>query len=210
MFTHQRSCMLCLGSAVVLVLTLLAPVTARAEEEVVALAPAGPSWDEMSGYGSVEASRAEISALVAAVPVPSWDQTSGYGAVEASRATIGNPGASPTQVPADVRWAPAGTSTAGSASEASHAVRPGDLPAVLARGTRAESPTLWAILFPEDAGRATSEDRVANALFGDESRGSGSVDVTAPNARPSADASSITPIGLHAMARSGVAVPARS
>ena len=37
-----------------------------AAEEVLAPAPAVPSWDETSGYGSVEASRAAASALHAA------------------------------------------------------------------------------------------------------------------------------------------------
>jgi hypothetical protein len=61
------------------------------------LAPAAaPSWDETSGYGSVEDSRAAAAALLAPVAAPSWDETSGYGAVEASRATIGHPAASTT------------------------------------------------------------------------------------------------------------------
>jgi hypothetical protein len=66
-------------------LILVAPVAGFARESVLVMAPvAAPSWDETSGYGSVEASRAAASAALA--PDPSWDTTSGYGAVEASRA----------------------------------------------------------------------------------------------------------------------------
>jgi hypothetical protein len=89
----------------VFAITLAAPIAVDAEEQVVAeeqilvaqeqvpaLAPvAGPSWDETSGYGSVEASRAAASALLAPSAAPSWDDTSGYGSVEASRASIGYP-----------------------------------------------------------------------------------------------------------------------
>src|SRR5918999_1121546 len=68
----------------VFAITLAAPIAVHAEEQVVveeqilaaeeqvpALAPvAGPSWDETSGYGSVEASRAAIG---------HDDEVSGYG-----------------------------------------------------------------------------------------------------------------------------------
>jgi hypothetical protein len=55
--------------------------TLAVEDQVPALAPAaGPSWDEMSGYSSVEASRAANA--LAALPVVIT-----------------------TQVPSDVRWA---------------------------------------------------------------------------------------------------------
>jgi hypothetical protein len=98
--------------AAVLAVALCAPVAVNAEDEVIeviaaeeqilAAAPALPSWDESSGYGSVEASRAELSALlsgqvisgqeqalaVTAAAAKSWDETSGYGSVEASR--VGN------------------------------------------------------------------------------------------------------------------------
>ena len=43
-----------------------------AQEPVPALAPAVPSWDESSGYGSVEANRAAASALLAPVAGPAW------------------------------------------------------------------------------------------------------------------------------------------
>ena len=65
------------------------------EEQVLAAAPADLSWDESSGYGSVEASRAAASALYAPVADPSWDDTSGYGSVEASRAEMALDGAHP-------------------------------------------------------------------------------------------------------------------
>ena len=89
--------------AAVLAFALAAPIAVHAEDEVIAdeqvlateeqdpaLAPAIPSWDEASGYGSVEASRAAASAMLAPVAAPSWDDTSGYGSVEASRAAIGH------------------------------------------------------------------------------------------------------------------------
>jgi len=79
----------------VLLFVLAAPAAVNAEDEVItaadqilAAAPAALSWDETSGYGSVEASRAAASALLAAGTAPSWDDTSGYGSVEASRAAV--------------------------------------------------------------------------------------------------------------------------
>lgn len=54
-----------------LAIALAAPVIAQTEDDAVALAPAVPSWDETSGYGSVEAIRAEraITAVIA-LPAP--------------------------------------------------------------------------------------------------------------------------------------------
>jgi hypothetical protein len=98
----------------VLTFALSAPITVDAEEQVVAeeqivaaeeqvpaLAPvAGPSWNESSGYGSVEASRAAIGHddgvsdygptghEASAAMGLSWDEMSGYGSVEASRAEV--------------------------------------------------------------------------------------------------------------------------
>jgi hypothetical protein len=81
----------------VLTFALSAPFAVNAEDEVIVsleeeqvptAAPAAPSWDEASGYGSVEASRAAVSALCAAGTASSWDDTSGYGSVEASRAEV--------------------------------------------------------------------------------------------------------------------------
>jgi hypothetical protein len=98
----------------VLTFALSAPITVDAEEQVVAeeqilaaeeqipalAAVAGPSWDESSGYGSVEASRAAIGHddgvseygptghEASAAMGLSWDEMSGYGSVEASRAEV--------------------------------------------------------------------------------------------------------------------------
>src|SRR5688572_2555997 len=69
-------------------LTAVLPITGNAEEQPVAMAPAGASWEEESGYRSVEASRAASSALLAPMAGLSWDETSGYGAVEMSRAMV--------------------------------------------------------------------------------------------------------------------------
>jgi hypothetical protein len=101
MFTIHRSRMAVSAVIAVLTFTLCAPIAVNAEEQVIAdeqviaaegqdpaLAPAAPSWDESSGYGSVEASRAAASALFAPGTTSSWDDTSGYGSVEASRAEI--------------------------------------------------------------------------------------------------------------------------
>jgi hypothetical protein len=93
MFTIQRSRTTVAAFVAVLTFTLAAPIAVHAEDEVIAAeeqilaaAPAAPSWDETSGYGSVEASRAAASTLLTAGAAPSWDDTSGYGSVEASRA----------------------------------------------------------------------------------------------------------------------------
>jgi hypothetical protein len=106
--------------AAVLTFALAAPIAVNADDEgiavekqVLAAAPAAPSWDERSGYGSVEASRAANALAALSVLITSqvssdvrwapeqalehamdplvtaaiaWDETSGYGAVEASRA----------------------------------------------------------------------------------------------------------------------------
>jgi hypothetical protein len=129
---------------------------------------AAPSWDETSRYGSVEASRAAAAALLAPFASSSWDDTSGYGSVEASRAANAlqaQPGAVTTQVPADVRWAPARALVTGAAPLSS----PDAVPTALAWRTRAESALLWSILHQESAVKANSDDRIANALFGEQS-----------------------------------------
>ena len=95
--------------AAVLIFAFVAPIAVNAddgviaaEEQILAEASAAPSWDETSGYGSVEASRAELSTVVSSEVISgqeqalviveaaarSWDETSGYGSVEASRATM--------------------------------------------------------------------------------------------------------------------------
>jgi hypothetical protein len=117
------------------------------EEALFAVLATGQSWDETSGYGSVEASRA-ANALPAA------------------------PAASTTQVPADVRWAPGGVIAPESSVEARGGANPDYLPAALASGTRTESAHLATVALPDDAVRVNpSDDRIAAALFDDEPSG---------------------------------------
>jgi hypothetical protein len=52
------------------------PFSARTSFAAV---PTTSSWDETSGYGSVETSRATASRLLAPAAAPSWDETRGYG-----------------------------------------------------------------------------------------------------------------------------------
>jgi hypothetical protein len=72
------------------------------EERLLAIVAAAPSWDDTSGYGSVEASRATIGH-----PTSSTTNEAAllaqFRAIE--RALSLSPGAD-QQVPADVRWAP--------------------------------------------------------------------------------------------------------
>jgi hypothetical protein len=143
-----------------------APTTGTSAEQtrVLAAQQALQSQD----LGSVQ----EEALIMVVAAGQSWDQTSGYGSVEASRATIGHPVASTTQVPADVRLAPEGTIGQESSIEASLAVSPDYLPVALERGTRAESPVLWIILHRDDSVSVNpSDDRIAAALFDDEPRG---------------------------------------
>ena len=86
MRTIHRFHTLVLVIATVFAMTIIAPIAAHAEEQILVMAPAGSSWEEESGYQSVEASRAAASSLRAPVAAPTWDEASGYGAVEASRA----------------------------------------------------------------------------------------------------------------------------
>src|SRR6187431_1763008 len=99
MQTVHRFRAMFLITVVVVAFTLIAPGAITAQEESVAgeqllaeqeqdslLAPTVPSWDETSGYGSVEASRTAASALFAPVAGPSWDESSGYASVERTRA----------------------------------------------------------------------------------------------------------------------------
>jgi hypothetical protein len=58
MSTNQRSRMSLVGIAAILSFVLVAPVGAQEDDPTTDLAPAVPSWDESSGYGTVEASRA--------------------------------------------------------------------------------------------------------------------------------------------------------
>ena len=61
MSTIQRSRTAVPALIAVLMFALSAPVPVIAQDEDLALAPAGPTWDETSGYGSVEASRATVA-----------------------------------------------------------------------------------------------------------------------------------------------------
>jgi hypothetical protein len=188
MSMNHRSRSLVFGFATVFAFTLLAPAAVTAQEEAAVLAPvAAPSVDETSAdevraIRAVAAERALLTgdigsmqeehlvAIVAAAP--SWDETSGYDAVEASRASIGHPAASTTQVPADVRWAPAGVIAPESSIEARGGANRDYLPAALASGTRTESAHLATVALPNEAVRVNpSDDRIAAALFADEPRG---------------------------------------
>src|SRR5215218_2300571 len=109
------------------------------EEALLAVVSAGQSWDEMSGYGSLEASRAANALPVAPV-------------------------AGRTQVPADARWAPARTI----GQESSRAASLDYLPVALGTGTRSESVHLATIALGGDAVSVNpSDDRMAAALFTD-------------------------------------------
>jgi len=162
------------------------------EEHLLALVAAAPSWDEISGYGAVEASRAMIAYPVSSSSAAqtrllaaqralqggdlgsvqenslravvsagqSWDETSGYRSVEASRAANAIPvaaAANSTQVPGDVRWAPAGTIEPESSSAASRAGSPDYLAVALGTGTRLESVHLATIALPDDSVSAYGE-----------------------------------------------------
>ena len=137
-------------------------------EQVPALAPAVSSWDESSGYGSVEASRAAASALLAPVAGPSWDETSGYGSVERTRAEMtaslsgeldsGQEQAAALAAAAAMSWDETSGYGSVEVSRAANALPEApaasmssqDYPVVLDRGTRAESAILWTILHREE------------------------------------------------------------
>jgi hypothetical protein len=105
MSTSNRSRMIFSAFVAVLTFALCAPIAVNAdevtaEEPILAAAPAAPSWDESSGYSSVEASRAGVNSSVsgevissqeralamAAAAAASWDEATGYGSLETSRA----------------------------------------------------------------------------------------------------------------------------
>lgn len=183
--------------AAVLTFALVAPIAVNADdgviaavEQVLAAEPVAPSWDELSGYVSVERTRADVSALWSSAVIPDqehalayaaaaaaalWDVTSGYGSVEATRAAnalAAAPAAFTSQVPADVRWAPAGTIGQESSIGASLAVSLDYLPVALGTGRRSESAHLATIALAVDAVSVNpSDDRIAAALFDDEPRG---------------------------------------
>jgi hypothetical protein len=60
MRTIHRSGLSLFGMASVLVGALVGPLAVEAEDQLLGLAPFAPSWDDGSGYGSVEAIRAGI------------------------------------------------------------------------------------------------------------------------------------------------------
>ena len=204
MSTIHRSRTIISSFAAVFMLALSAPIAVHAEDPVVpveeqALAPAsipGPSVSVADSRVSA-AQQALLSpdlgsmqeeALLAVVAASSsWDETSGYRAVEAARAANALPAAPAvimSQVPSDVRWAPAltGADPTGDESSGYHAFEasraaargatsPDSLLTALATGQRSESAHLATVPLPGDAVRANSDDRIANALFGDASRG---------------------------------------
>ena len=102
MFTVRRSRTTFVAIAALFAIALVAPAAAQVDDQPLAAAPTGPSWDETSGYGTVEVSRATIGhdglasgeasgttgREASAAIGYSWDETSGYGSVEASRATV--------------------------------------------------------------------------------------------------------------------------
>jgi hypothetical protein len=179
-----------------LAIALSAPVMAQTEDDGVAMAPAVPSWDETSGYGSVEAIRAE-RAITAVLALPA--------SVDPSRVTTARDalrsgrlgGVQEEAMAAIVAAATTWDDTSGYGSiEALRAARslpvanqvpsdvrwapastaedvarvgtnsPNDLSAALVSGQRAESAHLATVPLPSQAVSVNSEDRIANALFG--------------------------------------------
>ena len=164
MLNIPRSRKTLLGLAAMLTVSLVSPIVVAAQQDALAAAPALPSWEDTSGYASVETNRATI----AFAAVSSWEDSSGYASVETSRAAIAPSDAFTSQVPADVRWAPARTIAPMSSIEAirvtaaqqallstdlgsmqeealtiiveaNPVASPDYLPAALAAGTRSES-----------------------------------------------------------------------
>jgi hypothetical protein len=136
MFTPHRPSTLIPAFVAILTFALSTPIAVHAEDQTPADEP-------------VLAAEGQVPALTP-VAGPSWDETSGYRSVEVSRAE-----------------APVA---------ASGATSPDDLPAALASGQRAESAHLATAPLPDASGGANSDDRIANALFGDEASGDGSVE----------------------------------
>jgi hypothetical protein len=165
---------------------LLAPIAGQAETPTFAPAPVDASAvRHVMGSGGLGSSMEE-TILSLAPAAPSWDQTSGYGTVEAIRALRALPSAGgiTTQVPSDVRWAPVAAASWDATSgygvvEAVRAARaisiaPASaeyLAAALARGDRAESAHLATIALPASQAPApyipaNSDDRIAAAFVG--------------------------------------------
>ena len=85
MLAIQQSRTAITAFATVLMFALSTPLVVTAEEQPLAMAPAAPSWEEASGYASVETSRAESASYPALMAGTTWEATSGYRSVEASR-----------------------------------------------------------------------------------------------------------------------------
>jgi hypothetical protein len=159
----------------VLTFALSTPFAVNAEDQVLVEEPVLTAEDQVPA--------------LAPVAGPSWDETSGYGAVEASRATIGHPAASTTQVPSDVRWAPARVIVPGASLEAMR---------VLAAQQALQSRDLGSM--QEDALFAV----VAAGASWDETSGYGSVEASrAANALPDVPAASVSPDFIPAALASG-------
>jgi hypothetical protein len=175
MSTIQRFRTPFLATVVVVACTLVAPLAVTAEDQGIA------------AENQVILEEDQVPDL-APVAGPPWDETSGYGSLEASRATIGHP-ASTTQVPSDVRWAPARVIVPGSSVEmvrvlaAQHALESNDL------GSMQEE-ALFAV--------------VAGSSSWDETSGYGSLEASrAANALPDVPAASMSPDSIPAALASG-------
>ena len=181
----HRSRRTALGIALVLAGALVAPLAVSAQEQALAVVPVAPSWDEISGYRSVEASRAAVSPLI--VADPAWDVTSGYGAVERSRASRSAMialSATSSQVSPDMRWAPADVMAAGRARGQ------GDLRAADLATARAWDETSG--YGPAETSRAAASAWLAGDASWNETSGYGAVEANRLTSRPT-PAASITP-----------------
>jgi hypothetical protein len=85
MRTIQQSRTAISAFATVLMVALSAPMAVAAEEQALAMAPTAPTWNETSGYGSLEMIRAESAHFLAPTLSTTWDVTSGYRSVEVNR-----------------------------------------------------------------------------------------------------------------------------
>jgi hypothetical protein len=130
MFTPHRPSTLIPAFVAILTFALSTPIAVHAEDQILAGEP-------------VLAAEGQVSALAPGAG-PSWDETSGYRSVEASRAVM--------------------------------APLLDTLPAALASITRTESALLATVPLPDASIGANSDDRIANALFDNESSGDGSVE----------------------------------
>ena len=84
----HRSRRTALGIALVLAGALVTPLAVTAEEHALSVAPAVTSWDETSGYHSVEASRVDMTVAVSPVAAMVANATAGDRSVEAIHARL--------------------------------------------------------------------------------------------------------------------------